>query len=51
MSEDSQQTTPEASAGDDQPTQATAINVNIQVETAEEKKEAERPGFCCGSCS
>lgn len=51
MSEDTQQTTTEANAGEEQQPQSTSINVDIQVETAEEKKEADRPGFCCGSCS
>lgn len=50
MSEDTKQTTSETNADEAQP-QTTAIDVNIQVETTEEKKEAERPGICCGSCS
>ncbi|WP_260295978.1 CCGSCS motif protein [Sedimenticola hydrogenitrophicus] len=50
MSTDTQQVTTETNADEAQP-QTTAIDVNIQVETTEEKKEEERPGVCCGSCS
>jgi CCGSCS motif protein len=50
MSTDTQQATTETNADEAQP-QTTATDVNIQVETTEEKKEEERPGVCCGSCS
>ena len=29
----------------------TPITVEIKAESTDDKKEPERPGFCCGSCS
>jgi len=35
----------------EKPQTGTPIAVEIKAETTDEKKEPERPGFCCGSCS
>ncbi|TVO72491.1 CCGSCS motif protein [Sedimenticola selenatireducens] len=53
MSEETKNASAEAVSSEETQEQATSINVEIktQAETAEEKKEADRPGVCCGSCS
>lgn len=51
MSEETKQTSSEANGSEAQDKQTTSVNVEIKAETTEEKKEADRPGVCCGSCS
>lgn len=51
MSDETKQTSSEANGSEEQDKQATSVNVETKAETTEEKKEADRPGVCCGSCS
>ncbi|MFW2439627.1 MAG: hypothetical protein ACN4GR_09675 [Arenicellales bacterium] len=55
MSDETNKPSAEADGSDDKLKQSTSFNVEIQAEkkadAAEEKKEVERPGSCCGACS
>lgn len=51
MSEENKVTAAEASKNEENQQQATTVDVDTPVEASEEKKETERPGVCCGSCS
>ncbi len=49
MSEEAKSTSTEANSTEEKLEQSTTGKV--EAEESKEKKEAERPGVCCGSCS
>ncbi|MCW8944587.1 MAG: CCGSCS motif protein [Sedimenticola sp.] len=53
MSEETKNASADETSNDETQEQATSVNVEIktEAEATEEKKEADRPGVCCGSCS
>jgi|GEM_PF-1970446 len=55
MSDETTKASTEANSSNDKQEQSTPFKVEVQAETeadaSEEKKEVERPGSCCGSCS
>jgi CCGSCS motif protein len=53
MSDETKKDSTEANSSEDKLEQSTSFNVEVQAEAeaSEEKKEVERPGSCCGSCS
>ena len=52
MSDETNKASTEAVDSKDKLEQSASLKVEVQAEadTAEEKKEEERPGSCCGSC-
>lgn len=51
MSDEIKQTSSEVNGSEEQDKQTTSVTVETKAEATEEKKEADRPGVCCGSCS
>jgi len=51
MNKDTEKTSAKPEASEDNLKQAVSGEVEAKAETPEEKKEADRPGVCCGSCS
>ena len=53
MSEETTNASAETTSSEETLEQATAVKVEMQTqaEAEEAKKEADRPGVCCGSCS
>ncbi len=51
MSDETKQTSTATNGSEEQDKQTTSVNVETKAEATEEKKAADRPGVCCGSCS
>ena len=51
MSEETKKTSTEENSTEDKPEQSTLSKVEVVVEVSNEKKEEDRPGVCCGSCT
>jgi len=51
MSDETKKASTEADVSEDKQGQTTSFKVEVQADASEEKKEVERPGSCCGSCS
>ena len=51
MSDETKNTATEENSSDDKQEQSTVSKIEVVVEVTKDKKEAERPGVCCGECS
>lgn len=51
MSNETEKASTETDKSENKQEKSTISKIEVVVETSKEKKEEERPGVCCGSCT